>query len=182
MEERVRGRLRELRRRRGLTLREVADRAGMAVSTLSRLETGARRLSLDHLPALARALDVTVDDLLAAPAPPDPRVRRAAVRRWGMTVWPLSHGTAEDGLQVYKLRIPARRRLPEPRSHPGHDWLFVLSGRLRLVLGEAEHVLEAGEAAEFDTRTPHAFTALDGPCELLSVLGVEGVRVHVGSR
>lgn len=69
---RVRRRLRELRTQRGLTLDEVATKADIDVSTLSRLESGKRRLALDHLPRLAAALSVSTDDLLRAPATEDP--------------------------------------------------------------------------------------------------------------
>ena len=68
----VRARLRALRTERGLSQEEVAERAGMAASTLSRLESGARRLALDHLAPLAGALGVEVGDLLA------PAARRSA--------------------------------------------------------------------------------------------------------
>jgi transcriptional regulator with XRE-family HTH domain len=176
---RVRRRLRELRAERGLTLEVVARRAGMATSTLSRLESGARRLALDHLPALAGALGVTVDDLLASPRALDPRVREPAHTHDGMRVWPLTRHGPAAGLQAFKLRVPADRRTPHPRTHEGRDWIYVLSGRLRLVLGDDDLVLEPGEAAEFDTRTPHWIGAVDGPAEIIALFGPHGERVHL---
>src|SRR4028119_1359659 len=86
---RVRRRLRELRTERGLTLQQVSDRAHIDVSTLSRLESGKRRLALDHIPALAAALGAPADDLLGSPPPQDPRVRSKPRKFVGMTMWPL---------------------------------------------------------------------------------------------
>jgi transcriptional regulator with XRE-family HTH domain len=155
---RVRGRLRALRAERGLTLADVAGAAGMDASTLSRLESGARRLTLDHLPPLSRALGVRADDLLAAPRTEDPRVRSTARTRDGMTVWPLNRHPDGSGQHAFKIRPSANRREPMPRTHEGHEWLYVLSGRLRLVLGDHDFVLQPGEAAEF-SRTGWASTS-----------------------
>jgi transcriptional regulator with XRE-family HTH domain len=179
--ERVRRRLRDLRVERGLTLEAVASRASIDVSTLSRLESGKRRLALDHLPALAAALGVTADELLSPPQRPDPRVRRPPRRFEGITTWPLTrHGTA-GGLNVSKLRIEAERSVPpDPLPvHEGNDWIYVLSGRLRLLLGGDDLVIEPGEAVEFSTWTPHWFGAIDGPVEALAIFGPHGEGVHL---
>lgn len=130
----------------------------MDASTLSRLESGARRLTLDHLPTLARALGVRVNDLLGAPPTEDPRVRSAPRTRDGMTFWALNQHPDGSGQHAFKIRLDRDRREPCTRTHEGREWLYVLSGRLRLVLGEKEFVLERGEAAEFS----HVGTALDG--------------------
>jgi transcriptional regulator with XRE-family HTH domain len=181
--DQVRRRLRALRAERGLTLAEVADAAGMSLSTLSRLETGARRLALDHLPALARGLGVPVDALLAAPErPADPRVRRRPRTVDGITALPLTHRGPASGLAAFKVTFPADRTVPDLRVHEGHDWLYVLAGRLRLVLGEEELVLEPGQAAEFSTRTPHWMGAVDGPVEVIAIFGPHGERMHVHRR
>src|ERR1700740_1406636 len=103
----VRRRLRELRMQRGLTLEEVARRARIDVSTLSRLESGKRRLALDHLPRLAEALSVTTDELLHAPEAPDPRVRGASHTHNDITYWPLTRQGAAGGLHAFKIRISA---------------------------------------------------------------------------
>ena len=179
--ERARRRLRELRAERGLTLEAVASRAAIDVSTLSRLESGKRRLALDHLPALAAALGVTADDLLAPRQKPDPRVRRAPQHFQGITMWPLTRHGPAGGLHAFKLRIGAERSLPpDPLPvHEGHDWMYVLAGRMRLLLGDADLVIEAGEAVEFSTWTPHWFGAIDGPVEALAIFGPQGERLHL---
>jgi transcriptional regulator with XRE-family HTH domain len=181
MDARVRRRLRELRQQRGLTLQEVADRADIDVSTMSRLESGKRRLALDHLPRLATALSVSADELLRAPDAEDPRVRGAAHSANGITFWPLTRGGSAAGLHAFKIRISPRRRTPpaELPVHDGRDWLYVLSGRLRLVLGERDFVIKPGEAVEFSTWTPHWFGAIDGAVEAIAILGPHGERVHV---
>ena len=172
-------RLRSLRQDRGTSLAEVSAVTGISVSTLSRLESGQRRATLELLLPLAGAYQVSLDQIVTAPVA-DPRVRPASFRRHGMTYYPLSRRPA--GLQAYKLVIPAgsSRRVPEPRSHEGYCWLYVLDGRVRLVLAEHDVVLPQGEAAEFDARVPHWFGAA-GPeaVELLSLFGPQGERVHV---
>ncbi len=183
VEVRVRRRLRELRTERGLTLQQVAGRAGLDVSTLSRLEGGKRRLALDHLPALATALGVSTDELLGARPPQDPRVRGGARTHDGMTTWPLTRRGPAGGLHAFKIRISAERRTPpavhELPVHEGHDWLYVLDGRLRLILGDEDLTIDAGEAVEFTTWTPHWFGAIDGPVELIAILGPHGERIHL---
>jgi len=181
VQSRVRSRLRALRTERGLTLAEAAGAAGMDPSSWSRLESGARRLTLDHLPVLARALGISVDDLLEAPVAPDPRVDTPPRTRDGMTFWPLNHHPTGSGHHAFKIRLPSDRREPMPREHEGHDWLYVLSGRLRLVLGDEEFVMGPGEAAEFDTRTPHWIGVVDEPVELIGLFGPSGEKVHLRS-
>ena len=177
-DERTRKRLRELREHAGLSLEEVGGRAGMAASTVSRLESGARRLTLAHLPPLARALGVSVDTLLAPPERADPRVRSRAFKRHGVTFLPLTRAGAASGMHAYKVIYPAEERVLTPTVHEGHDWIYVLSGRLRLILGEEDFVLEPGEAAEFSCRVPHALGPVDGPAEALAIFGPQGERIH----
>ncbi len=174
-------RLKELRQRRELTLTELADRTGISVSTLSRLEAGLRRPTLEQLLPLARAHGVTLDELVDAPETGDPRVNLKPLPTGdGRTILPLSR--RPGGIQAYKFVLPAGDDDEEPdlRTHEGYDWAFVLSGRLRLVLGEHDLVLGPGEAAEFDTRTPHWFGATSaGPVEFLSLVGRQGERAHL---
>jgi transcriptional regulator with XRE-family HTH domain len=177
----VRARLRALRTERGLSQEEVAERAGMAASTLSRLESGARRLALDHLTPLAGALGVDVGDLLAPATGTDPRVHGRPRTVEGITFHPLSRA-APSGLVVVRMDLPAQRTVPDPCSHEGHEWLYVLSGRVRLVLGDDDLVLVPGEAAEFSTWTPHWIGAVDGPAQLLAIFGPQGERVHMRAR
>jgi transcriptional regulator with XRE-family HTH domain len=178
---RARRRLRELRKDRGLTLQQVAERASIDVSTLSRLESGKRRLALDHIPGLAAALGVSTDELLGSPAPEDPRVRSVPQSHDGLTFWPLTRRGSAGGLHAYKVHIGAERRTPpdELAVHEGHDWLYVLSGRLRLLLGEDDLTIDAGDAVEFTTWTPHWFGAAAGPVELIMIVGPQGERMHL---
>ena len=181
VDARVRRRLRELRSDRGLTLQQVAERANIDLSTLSRLESGKRRLALDHIPALASALGVSADDLLGAAPREDPRVRSKPTTRKGVTMWPLTRRGPAGGLQAYKVLIDAKRsKPPDPLPvHEGHDWLYVLSGRMRLLLGDDDLTIEPGEAVEFTTLTPHWFGAIDGPVELIGIFGPQGERLHL---
>jgi DNA-binding Xre family transcriptional regulator len=181
IEARVRRRLRELRIQQGLTLQQVAERAHVDVSTLSRLESGKRKISLDHLPALADALGVTADDLLDAGHTVDPRVHGKPIRRDRLTMWPLTNRSPGGGLQAYRVVVsPTRNRPPRPLPvHDGHDWMYVVSGRMRLLLGDDDLVIEPGEAVEFVTTTPHWFGAVDGPVELIAIFGPHGERTHV---
>ncbi len=176
-------RLRALRVERGTTLAQLSETTGISVSTLSRLESGQRKPTLELLLPLARAHQVALDELVDAPETGDPRVRLKAVQRHGMTMLPLTR--RPGGLQAYKMIMPpgAREADPEQRSHEGYEWLYVLSGRVRLLLGPHDLVLEAGEVAEFDTRTPHWFgNPGPEPAELLSLLGPQGERMHVRAR
>ncbi|MGW2543525.1 helix-turn-helix domain-containing protein [Kitasatospora sp. NPDC001574] len=175
-------RLRRLRERRGITLAALSETTGISKSTLSRLESGQRRPSLELLLPLAGAYRVPLDELVGAPEVGDPRVRltpRALPN--GGTVVPLTRSPGP--LQAYKLVIVDRGTEPDLRTHEGYEWLYVLDGRLRLLLGEHDVVLGPGEAAEFDTRVPHWFTSADGrPVELLSLFGRQGERMHVRAR
>ncbi|GHB61610.1 hypothetical protein GCM10010347_34770 [Streptomyces cirratus] len=177
-------RLRALRRRRGTTLAQLSEATGISLSTLSRLESGQRRPTLELLLPLARAHRVALDDLVGAPDTGDPRIRPRPFVRHGCTYVPLSRDFG--GVHAFKQILPPRdpsQPLPEPKVHEGYEWLYVLSGRVRLLLGEHDLVLTAGEAAEFDTRTPHAFfNAGPQPAEFLSLFGPQGERIHVRAR
>lgn len=181
VDARVRRRLRQLRTERGMTLAQIAERANLDLSTLSRLEAGKRRLALDHLPALAAALGVSADELLGTAPVRDPRVRGRPRRHDGLTMWPLTHQGAAGGLQAYRIVISAKRATPpDPLPvHEGHDWLYVLDGRLRLLLGTQEFLVDPGDAVEFSTWTPHWFGAADGPVELIGFFGPDGAHVHL---
>ena len=177
-------RLRALRQRRGSTLAQLSEETGISVSTLSRLESGQRRPTLELLLPLARAHQVPLDELVGAPETGDPRVHlrpRAAAR--GMTVVPLTR--RPGGIQAFKMvyapRTPAGE--PELKTHEGYDWVYVLSGRLQLLLGEHDVVLGPGEVAEFDTRTPHWIGNPYGEAaEVLALFGPQGERMHVRAR
>jgi len=176
-------RLRALRKQRETTLNDLSATTGISVSTLSRLESGTRRPTLELLLPLARAHGVTLDELVGAPPTGDPRIHLRPVTRFGMTMLPLTRRAG--GIQAYKLIIPAssERSVPEPKTHEGYEWLYVLNGRLRMILGEHDLILAPGEAAEFDTRVPHWFGAADEHAvEFLSLFGKQGERAHLRAR
>jgi transcriptional regulator with XRE-family HTH domain len=174
-------RLRRIRKERGATLAALSEATGISVSTLSRLESGLRKPSLELLLPIARAHQVPLDELVGAPRVGDPRVRAEPIARFGRTYWPLTR--QPGGLQAFKVLEPQRTSEPHPRTHEGYEWLYVMSGKLRLVLGEHDIVLGPGEAAEFDTRVPHWFGSTgEGPAEFLSLFGPQGERMHVRAR
>jgi transcriptional regulator with XRE-family HTH domain len=176
-------RLRMLRLQREATLAGLSAATGISVSTLSRLESGQRRPTLELLLPLARFYGVPIDELVGAPPTGDPRVHLRPVTHNGLTMVPLTRRVG--GLQAYKLIIPGARgtAVPEQKIHDGYEWIYVLSGRLHLLLGEQDLVLTPGEAAEFDTRVPHWFGSVDStPVELLSLFGRQGERAHLRAR
>lgn len=171
-------RLRTIRAERGLTLTAAARATGISKSTLSRLENGERRPSLEVLLPLARAYRVPLDDLVGAPEVGDPRIRLKPKRINGRTVVPLTRHAG--GMQAWKIVIPISKCVPELRTHEGYEWLYVIAGRMRLVLGKHDLVLGPGEVAEFDTREPHWFGSTgEEPAEVLSLFGRHGERMHV---
>ena len=181
--ETVGPRLRALRQRQGTTLAELSASTGISVSTLSRLESGQRRPTLELLLPLARAYGVALDDLVDAPPAGDPRIHPRPFDRDGVTMVPLTRGGG--GLQAYKQVFPPRwpAEPPDQKVHEGYEWLYVLSGRVRLLLGRRDFVLDAGEVVEFDTRVPHAFAnPFAEPAEVLSLFGPQGERMHVRAR
>jgi transcriptional regulator with XRE-family HTH domain len=175
-------RLRALRKQRETTLADLSESTGISVSTLSRLESGQRKPTLELLLPLAKAYGVQMDELVGAPPTGDPRIHLRPVTRGRMTMVPLTRRAG--GVQAYKLLIPARpNALPDPQTHEGYEWVYVLSGRLRLILGDQDLVLAPGEAAEFDTRVPHWFGSGDtGVVEVLSLFGKQGERAHLRAR
>jgi transcriptional regulator with XRE-family HTH domain len=174
-------RLKQLRLRREITLTDLARETGISISTLSRLEAGLRRPTLEQLLPLARAYRVTLDSLVNAPRTGDPRIHLEPLACGdGSVVVPLTR--KRGGIQAYKFILPAGHddAVPDLRSHQGHEWAYVLNGTLRLVLGEHDLLLQPGEAAEFDTRTPHWFGATSaGSVEFLSLMGKDGERAHI---
>jgi transcriptional regulator with XRE-family HTH domain len=178
-------RLRTLRKNRGVTLAQLAEVTRISVSTLSRLESGQRRPTLELLLPIAQAHRVPLDELVGAPASGNPRIYPRPLQRDGTTWLPLTRNPG--GPAVFKQIIPpdpgqgrATPGRPDQGTHEGHEWLYVITGRLRLTLGDQEFILTAGEAAEFDTRIPHAVTNAGAqPAELLNIFGPQGERVHL---
>ena len=170
-------RLRRLRERRGLTLTALAAKTGISKSTLSRLESGQRKPSLELLLPLAEVHHLPLDELVGAPQVGDPRVRARPRTRNGRLVYPLTQQSS--GMAVWKVVIPPERER-KLRTHAGYEWLYVIAGEMRLILGEHDLTLRPGEVAEFDTRLPHWFgPAGDEPVEILSVHGSRGQRMQV---
>ncbi|WP_307797411.1 helix-turn-helix domain-containing protein [Actinomadura barringtoniae] len=174
-------RLRQLRSERGVTLAGLSEATGISKSTLSRLESGQRKPSLELLLPIAQAHQVALDELVGSEKVGDPRVRSAPREANGMTSLPLTRNIGP--LQAFKMIISPERGVPEPETHEGYEWLYVLSGKLRLILAEHDLVLKPGEAAEFDCRVPHAFySADDKPVEVLSLFGRQGERMHIRAK
>lgn len=176
IEDVVRTRLRSLRQTLGLSLDELANRTNLGASTISRIETGKRTIGLDVLVPLARALQVDLESLLSVDHDDDVVIRPTANEANGYTTWMLSRPTGNT--RAMKMRFEPRDTMPPSQVHPGHDWFFVLEGRIRLRLGERDLVVETGEAAEFTTMTPHALGAIDQPAEVIMIFDQEGQRVH----
>ncbi|MBM0127387.1 helix-turn-helix domain-containing protein [Pimelobacter simplex] len=174
-------RLKRIRSIRGTSLAELAETTGISKSTLSRLETGQRRPSLELLLPLAQAYGVPLDELVGAPEVGDPRVHLRPRTVNGRTVIQL---TRQPGaVQVWKIVIPTSKDRVELKTHEGYEWMYVISGRLRVVIGAHDLELGPGEVAEFDTRVPHWFGSNGQvPVEVLSVLGRQGERMHVRAR
>ncbi len=174
-------RLRAVRHKRGATLAQLSVTTGVSISTLSRLEAGRRRPTLELLLPLARALQVPLEELIGVPATGDPRVHAEAVQHHGRTLFPLTRHPG--GMQAYKMVIPPGEPDGELQSHEGYEWMYVLAGRLRLRLGELALVMKSGEVAEFDTHTPHWFGSTGPrPVELLVLFGPQGERLHIRAR
>ena len=176
IEQTVRTRLRGLRRAQSLSLDDLAERSHLSPSTISRIETGRRAISLDVLLTLARALRTDVETLLAEDVDEDVVIRPTPTEEDGRTTWMLTKATGAT--TAMKVRLEPSAQAPEQRVHPGHDWFFVLEGRVELHLGERVVLVEAGEAAEFETMTPHAFGAAGGPAEVIMIFDRDGHRVH----
>jgi transcriptional regulator with XRE-family HTH domain len=170
-------RLRRLRLQRDVTLTALAAQTGISKSTLSRLESGQRKPSLELLLPLAQAHHLPLDELVGAPRIGDPRVRLRPRTRNGRLVYPLTQQSS--GLAVWKVVIPPERER-KLRTHAGYEWLYVLSGEMQLIIGEHDITMRPGEVAEFDTRLPHWFGPTgDDPVEILSVHGSHGDRMRV---
>lgn len=177
--EQIAPRLRRARAKRDLSLADLARATGISTSTLSRLESAQRKSSLELLLPVTAALGIPLDEIVAAPRILDPRVPPHATRKDGRVLVPLSRH--QGGPRAHRMTIPAHDTEPHLRTHPGHEWLYVLHGRLRVRLGgDRELTMGAGEAAEFDCRTPHWFGAAGrGSVEVLSLFGRRGERIRL---
>jgi transcriptional regulator with XRE-family HTH domain len=181
IEDVARRRIRTLRLARGWTLNELARRSHLGASTISRIETGHRRLVIDNLVALARALETTIDDILHDDDEEvDVVIRPTRCKAGnGALHWPLNRQHDASGRIVTKMRIPASKRRPDPQVHPGREWFYVLEGTARLVLGDREVLVQTGQAAEFDTMTPHWLVGYGAPVEILGIFDRHGEQMHL---
>ncbi len=177
IEQVVRTRLRSLRNTLGMSLDDLAERTNLSASTISRVETGKRTISLDVLLPLATALQVDLDSLLDLRSDDDVVIRPTPSSSGGCTTWMLTRPTGTT--IAIKMRLEPTRSATKQQVHPGHDWFFVVEGRVRLALGDREIIVETGEAAEFATMTPHAITAIDEPADLIMIFDRDGQRAHV---
>jgi transcriptional regulator with XRE-family HTH domain len=175
----IRQRIRGLRLARGWSLDALAARCYLSPSTLSRIETGHRRIALDQLVPIARALDTTLDQLVESGDDGDVVIRPEPAHARGLTTWLLSSERTLHGVTVAKMRITAERPVEQLGVHPGREWFTVLSGTARLQLGERTVLVETGDAAEFSTMVPHAIGAHDGPVDILTILDHDGERAHL---
>ncbi|MEW2218212.1 XRE family transcriptional regulator [Streptomyces sp. NPDC006990] len=176
--EQIAPRLRRARQKKGVSLADLARATGISTSTLSRLESAQRKPSLELLLPITGALGIPLDEVVAAPRILDPRVPQQPTKKDGRVLIPLSRQQGEP--RAYKMTIPAHDDQPHLRTHAGHEWLYVLRGRLRVRLGDQDFVAGAGEAAEFDCRIPHWFGAAGrGDVEVLSLFGKQGERIHL---
>lgn len=175
----VRARLRSLRESLGWSLDELASRTHLNASTISRIETGKRAISLELLQPLCRALNADIAELLdVSTDDSDVVIRPVRTEVYHRTVWPLTRQRGNNGLMASKIRLEPSDERPEPRVHPGHDWFFVLSGTVLLTLGERQILVRAGEAADFSTMTPHAFDCHEGPAEVITIFDRDGQLAH----
>ena len=184
LDDLVRKRIRGLREARGWSLDDLAAQCFLSPSTLSRIETGHRRIALDQLASIAKALGTSLDQLVESGSDDDVVIRPHVDTARGVTTWVLSSEPGPHGMTVAKLRIT--QPPPEPgtdtqKVHPGKDWFTVLSGTIVLVLGDRSIRVEAGQAAQFSTMIPHAFGSLGGPAEVLAILDHDGQRSHLRS-
>jgi transcriptional regulator with XRE-family HTH domain len=172
----VRKRLRALRVAQGWSLEELAKRANLSQSSLSRIENGQRRLALDQLVTLARALDTTLDQLVET-ATDDVITSPTIDAAHGRMRWTIK---ADPGMSVVRQRLtePPPENQARMRAHPGREWLVVLSGTAILMLGHRRFRLEANQAAEFPTMMPHAIGTEGGPCEILGIFDRDARRGH----
>jgi len=175
----IRARVRSLRLAHGWSLDALAARCDLSPSTLSRIETGHRRIAVDQLARIARALGTSLDQLVDLTSDEDVVIQPRRDSARGRTTWLLTRDDEPQGLVVAKMRITARRHTGQLGVHPGLEWFTVLSGTARLQLGERVVLVEEGESAQFSTMVPHAITAAEGPVEIIVVLDRDGRRAHL---
>ena len=168
-------RLRALRAGQGWTLDALARRTDLSKSYLSRLEEGDRQPSIAALLSLARAHGLTLAALFGPSEVTGPctvvRAGEGAVRQGnGLLYVSLSHASRAASMQPIRVTVPVNRAGDEMYQHDGEEWLYVLSGTLRLALAGEALQLRPGDAAHFNARVPHRLAAEgEADAELLLV-------------
>jgi transcriptional regulator with XRE-family HTH domain len=162
-------RLRLLRNQNGWTLEQLSLRTDLSEPFLSRLESGRRQPSLAALITLARAYAMPLAALLEeTPASPAPVVIRAgeASERYanGLQYRVASGNSPNVNLHAIHVTVPPQREHEAFYRHDGEEWIYVLSGRLRLIFENAEHLLKQGDSAHFEAATPHRLAAIGPHC------------------
>lgn len=177
----IRQRIKGLRLAKGWSLDALAARCFLSPSTLSRIETGHRRIALDQLVPIAKALGTTLDQLVEPTGDEDVVIRPEPEHQAGVSIWLLSREHSANGTTVAKMRITPERSKgkTELAVHPGREWFTVLSGTVSLILGERTILVEEGNAAEFSTMVPHHVGAHEGPVEILTIFDHGGERAHM---
>ncbi|RMB61752.1 helix-turn-helix domain-containing protein [Tessaracoccus antarcticus] len=175
----VRQRIRGLRLARGWTLDNLAARSSISASTLSRIETGHRRIALEQLVAITKALGTSLDQLVEPEGNEDVVIRPEPESVSGATLWLLSRERDRRGVTIAKMRITDDRESSDPQVHPGYEWFTVLSGTILLRLGTRTIMVYPGQAAEFSTMTPHSLQAHQGPAEILTIFDQDGAQAHM---
>lgn len=153
-------RLRQLRERKSLTARQVAELAGLTPAYLSRLENGRISPTVATLAKLVAAMGETMAALFSdAPGPRDPVVRRGErnlVRSRGVLDSQVTPWWAKQLEVLESLVDPGQGSSGDLHTHAGdEECVLVLEGSLELFLGADRHHLEVGDSATFDCRTPH---------------------------
>ena len=179
IEDTVRRRIRGLRQARGWNLESLAAKCFVSASTLSRIETGQQRITLEQLAAIASSLGTSVEQLIESENGDEIVIRPEPETRDGMTFWLLSRESDKRGVTIGKMRITEESNSSEPKVHPGYEWFTVLSGIVKLQLGERKLFVYPGQAVEFSTMTPHLISAHNGPTEILTIFDREGEKAHL---
>ena len=174
----VGGKVRRARAGLGMTLGELSAASGVSVAHLSRLESGGRQPSLATLLNIAAGLGVSISELVEERPRPGIVVRGSEspfFEAYGTRFQSLTPEAGPAGIAAIKVVFPAGRRQADRHRHEGEEWLYVVSGRLRLTLGEEVVDLEAGDAAYFDGMLRHAFDVIgDEDVHMLMVAGTTG--------
>lgn len=164
MEEGIGRRVRDLRQARGLTLQELADKAGLSKSYLSRVETSDKAPPVSTLLTLAQILRTTVGRLLGEEEASEkisivkkgsrPEVTKDGTA-FGYSYSSLIQGHPEKGLDAYVLTLPKEMGQYPPFEHKGEELLYVLRGEIAFLYGGTEYYLEEGDCLYFDSNVPH---------------------------